>query len=65
MLKNIKNSLHDKSVPLFMQDNQIKVINWIRSGMEYTEGFGLLVELTQNQCIPISLPAGENQCPIN
>jgi len=32
-----------------MQENQIKVIGWIRSGMDYAEGIGLLVELTQKQ----------------
>ena len=32
-----------------MQDNQIKVINWIRSGMDFTVGIGLLVELTKKQ----------------
>lgn len=30
-----------------MQDNQNKVIDWIKSGMEYDEGIGLLVELTR------------------
>ena len=34
-----------------MQENQIKVINWIRSGMDYAEGIGLLVELTNKQMI--------------
>ncbi|MCX6237437.1 MAG: hypothetical protein NTY07_07765 [Bacteroidia bacterium] len=33
----------------FMQDNQNKVIDWIRSGMDYNEGIGLLVELTRKQ----------------
>ena len=32
-----------------MQDNQLKVLNWIRSGMEYTSGVDLLVELTRKQ----------------
>jgi hypothetical protein len=30
-----------------MQDNQNKVIDWIRSGMDYNEGIGLLVDLTR------------------
>jgi hypothetical protein len=32
-----------------MKDNQNKVIGWIRSGMDYNEGIGLLVELTRKQ----------------
>jgi hypothetical protein len=30
-----------------MDENQIKVINWIRFGMDYNKGIELLVELTQ------------------
>jgi len=32
-----------------MQENQIKVISWIKSGMEYIQGVDLLVELTRKQ----------------
>ena len=32
-----------------MQDNQLKATDWIRSGMEYTSGVDLLVELTRKQ----------------
>ena len=32
-----------------MQDNQIKVISWIKSGMDYTEGVDLLVKITRKQ----------------
>jgi len=32
-----------------MQDNQLKVISWIKSGMEYTSGVDLLVKLTRKQ----------------
>jgi len=32
-----------------MQDNQIKVISWIKSGMKYTSGVDLLVEITRKQ----------------
>jgi len=32
-----------------MQDNQLKAINWIKSGMEYASGVDLLVELTRKQ----------------
>ncbi len=32
-----------------MQDNQLKAINWIKTGMEYTSGVDLLVELTRKQ----------------
>ena len=30
-----------------MNDNQIKVINWIRFGTDYAKGIGMLVKLTQ------------------
>ena len=32
-----------------MNDNQLKVIGWIRSGMDYNAGLNLLVELTHKQ----------------
>ena len=32
-----------------MQDNQIKAISWIKSGMNYISGIDLLVELTRKQ----------------
>jgi len=32
-----------------MHNNQIKVINWIKSGMNYSEGVDLLVEITRKQ----------------
>ena len=32
-----------------MNDNQLKVIGWIRSGMDYNAGLNLLIELTHNQ----------------
>jgi len=32
-----------------MHDNQLKAINWIKSGMNYTQGVDLLVELTRKQ----------------
>ena len=32
-----------------MQNNQLKAINWIHSGMDYTKGVELLVELTRKQ----------------
>jgi len=32
-----------------MQNNQIKAIDWIKSGMEYISGVDLLVELTRKQ----------------
>ena len=32
-----------------MNDNQLKVIGWIRSGMDYNAGLNLLIELTHKQ----------------
>jgi len=42
-------SVLNKSLILFMRDNQTKVICWIKSGMDYTKGVDLLVEITRKQ----------------
>ncbi len=43
-----------------MQENQIKVISWIKSGMNYTIGVDLLVELTRKQSF-YNLFTGKNK----
>jgi len=43
-----------------MNDNQIKVIGWIRSGMDYNAGLNLLVELTHKQTF-FSLFSGKDK----
>ena len=43
-----------------MNDNQIKVIGWIRSGMDFNDGIKLLVELTHKQTF-FSLFSGKDK----